>query len=326
MLEPEFEILKLLNERSSVSQRMISKRIGVSLGKVNSLIKELSLSGYIIKESNDKLIEYKVTDIGMKLLSDNIHKAKLIRLEIHEPSNVRVKTAVILAAGKRKDFNIPVPLLEIYEFKLIYRTIDMLIRNGIKKIIIIVGYKSELFNSVKENYSNVEIVVNEEYKKTGTMQSIANANCVIKEDFILIEGDLIFEEYALKKLIENNIRDCILLTKKSGSGDETFVELRDGYLFKIAKDIHQLNNIHGEVVGITKISYKLFKLMLEEFSNNTNSYINYEYTLLDVARNYNVGFIRLDDLVWGEIDTKEQYEIIKEDIFPKIREKEEREL
>lgn len=318
MLETEFEVLKLLNENSSVSQRMISKMVGVSLGKANSLIKELVNKNYIIKQIGEGGIDYKVTSEGMKVLKENIHKAKMLRINIHEDFDFEVKEAVILAAGKRSDFDIPVSLLDIGDITLIDRTINILKNNGIEKIVIISGYKNELFDSLKAKYSNIHIVVNDNYVNTGTMASVVSAKDVIENDFILIESDLIFEERAISELKKNSNRDCILLSKVSGSNDEAFVEIRDGYLFKIAKDIHQLNSIHGEVVGITKISYKLFNLMLEEYNRNTNPYINYEYTLLDVARNYNVGYIRIDDLIWGEIDTIEQYDKMINITYPKI--------
>ena len=49
-----------------------------------------------------------------------------------------------------------------------------------------------------------------------------------------------------------------LFTNESGSGDEAFVEIRDNHLFKMSKDIHQFNRIDGEMIGLTKISYKLY--------------------------------------------------------------------
>lgn len=324
MLEPEFKILKMLNESSNISQRKMSKEVGVSLGKVNSILKKLSLEGYIFKNVTDKGIEYKVTDCGMDLLKNNLQETKSIRLQIHHSSNVKVKEAVILAAGNRIEFDAPVSLLNIKDFNLIERTIKLLKKSNIEKVILIAGYKSELFDYLKERNKDIEIIVNKEYSKSGTMKSLSVAKDVIKNDFILIESDLIYEEQALSELISSKERDCILLTNVSGSGDEAFVELRDGYLFKISKDIHQLNKIDGEVVGITKISYKLFNLMIEEFEKSSSLYINYEYTLLDVARNYNIGFTRINNLVWGEIDTTTQYEIVKEKIYPKILEKEER--
>lgn len=318
MLEPEFEILKLLNENPLISQRNISKKIGASLGKVNSVLKKFALEGYIFKNEADKRIEYRVTDLGMNLLKNNLQETKRIRLQIHNSSGVKVKEAIILAAGNRVDFDIPVSLLDIKKFNLIDRTIKLLKKSNIERIILIAGYKSELFDYLKEENKDIEIIVNNEYYKSGTMKSLSIAKGIIKNDFLLIESDLIYEERALNKLINSKERDCILLTDVSGSGDEALVELRDGYLFKIAKDIHQLNKIDGEVVGITKISYKLFDLMIEEFEKNSNSYINYEYTLLDVARSYDVGFTRIDNLVWGEIDTIEQYKIVREKIYPKI--------
>ena len=55
---------------------------------------------------------------------------------------------------------------------------------------------------------------------------------------------------------------------------------------------------------------------------NINPYMNYEYTMLDVARNYKVGYEKINDLVWGEIDNKDQYEKVKKHIIPMIRRKE----
>ena len=138
----------------------------------------------------------------------------------------------------------------------------------------------------------------------------------------IVENDMIFEDRVIEKLINNKNRDCIVLTTESGSGDEAFVEIRDGYLYKMSKDIHQFNRIDGEMIGVSKISYKLFELMLKEFASNENPYINYEYTMLDVARNYNVGYLKINDLIWGEIDNDEQYERVKKYIYPIIKRKE----
>lgn len=93
----------------------------------------------------------------------------------------------------------------------------------------------------------------------------------IDDDFLLIENDLIFEKRAIKELAESLNRDCILFTNESGSGDEAFVEIRDNHLFKMSKDIHQFNRIDGEMIGLTKISHKLYTMMLEEFKRECKS-------------------------------------------------------
>ncbi|NFF80759.1 winged helix-turn-helix transcriptional regulator [Clostridium botulinum] len=322
MLEDRLEILKILNNNFNINQRELSKRTNISLGKVNSILKEFTLDGTIERVINNRGILYRVTEKGMKILEENLASAKNTRLKIHEENNKSVKEAVILAAGRARDFGKPVGMLEIEDFKLIDRTLNILKENGINKITIITGYESACYEEYFKNNKNINLVKSDKYKWTGTMYSLSLAREYVKDDFLLIENDLIFEKRAIKELIESNSRDCILLTNESGSGDEAFVEIRNNHLFKMSKDIHQFNRIDGEMIGITKVSHKLYQMMLEEFKDNINPYLNYEYVLLDVTRDYNIGFVKIDDLAWGDADTKKEYENILNHLYPTIRRRE----
>ena len=322
MLEDRLEILKILNENFNINQRELAKRANMSLGKVNSILKEFTEDNFIDRIVNNRGILYKVTDKGMKFLEENIANAKNTRLKLHEEEKKVVKQAVILAAGKADQFGKPVGLLEIEDFKLIDRTLSILKENGITKVVIVTGYKSELFEEYFKNSKNIKLVKSDIYKWTGTMHSLSLAAKYIDDDFLLIENDLIFEKRAITELVESPNRDCILFTNESGSGDEAFVEIRDNHLYKMSKDIHQFNRIDGEMIGLTKISYKLYKMMLDEFKENVNPYLNYEYVLLDVARDYNIGFVKIDDLSWGDADTEKEYEKIKNHLYPTIRRRE----
>lgn len=322
MLEDRLEVLKTLNDNFNINQRELAKRTNMSLGKINSVLKEFTEDGFIDRIENNRGILYKVTDKGMKFLEENLVSAKNTRLKLHEEEKKTVKQAVILAAGRADDFGKPVGMLDIQDFKLIDRTIGILKENGITKIVIVTGYKSEEYEEYFKNSKNVKLVKSDIYKWTGTMHSLSLAKEYVDDDFLLIENDLVFEKRAIKELVESPERDCILFTNESGSGDEAFVEIRDNHLFKMSKDIHQFNKIDGEMIGITKISYKLYQMMLEEFKGNVNPYLNYEYVLLDVARNYNIGFVKIDDLAWGDADTLKEYEKIKNHLYPTIRRRE----
>lgn len=322
MLEDRLEVLKTLNDNFNINQRELAKRTNMSLGKINSVLKEFTEDGFIDRIENNRGILYKVTDKGMKFLEENIVSAKNTRLKLHEEEKKTVKQAVILAAGKADDFGKPVGMLDIQDFKLIDRTLGILKENGITKIVIVTGYKSEEYEEYFKNSKNVKLVKSDIYKWTGTMHSLSLAKEYVDDDFLLIENDLVFEKRAIKELVESPERDCILFTNESGSGDEAFVEIRDNHLFKMSKDIHQFNRIDGEMIGITKVSYKLYQMMLEEFKGNVNPYLNYEYVLLDVARNYNIGFVKIDDLAWGDADTLKEYEKIKNHLYPTIRRRE----
>lgn len=322
MLEDRLEVLKTLNENFNINQRELAKRTNMSLGKINSILKEFTIDGFIDRITNNKGTLYKVTQKGMKILEESIANAKNTRLKLHEEQKKIVKQAVILAAGRSEAFGKPTGMLNIEDFKLIDRTMTILKENGITKIVIVTGYESKYYEEYFKNSKNVKLVKSDKYKWTGTMHSLSLAKKYITDDFLLIENDLIFESRAIRELCESEDRDCVLITNESGSGDEAFVEIRDNHLYKMSKDIHQFNRIDGEMIGLTKISYKLYKMMLEEFKENVNPYLNYEYVLLDVGRNYNIGYVKIDDLAWGDVDSLKEYEKIKNHLYPTIRRRE----
>ena len=112
-----------------------------------------------------------------------------------------MKTAVILAARKEQDCEIPYPLLPFdKEDTLLGRSIGILRELGICKILIVVGYQAELFKVFEAN--DVQIVVNHNYEFTSSMGSLAMVKDLIDEDFLLIEGDTFYEKKVLKQLSE----------------------------------------------------------------------------------------------------------------------------
>lgn len=265
--------------------------------------------------------EYKITKRGFEELEERIKENKLEKISINNDENKKIKQAVILAAGEKQIFKKPVSFLDLEDGKIIDRFINILKLNGIEKIVIVTGYKSEYFEEYVKD-KNIILVKNEKYKWTGTMHSLAMVKDVINDDFILLENDMIFEEIAIEQILKDKNRNCMMITSESGSGDEALVEIRDGYVYKMSKDIHQFNKIDGEMIGISKISYELFNKMLELFKDNKNPYLNYEYALMDIARDYKVGYIKPDNLVWTEIDIQEHYERAIKYIYPKLKRKE----
>ena len=320
MFESNFKILKELKKNNLVTQRELSKNIGVSLGKVNSILKEFSDFGYINKLMDGKKIRYEITEMGEKVLLEGLNLVMKTKLSINEENErkTKLKEAVILAAGRQKDFKRPICTLERGNETILERIIKILTNFGIEKIIIITGFERKYITDIIKKYENVIEVYNDKYYNSGTMKSLFCAKNIVSDDFILIESDLIFEERAVRKVLDNDLRDCLLITDVNEIGDEAFVEIRNSYLYKISKDIHEFNRIDGEFIGITKISLKLYNLMVKEFELNENDLVNYEYILLDVSRKYDINYVKLKNLIWGEVDNLKQYEKIKEDILPLI--------
>ena len=319
-MEGIFNLLKKINKNPGINQRALSTQCDISLGKVNSLIEDLEFNNFITKEVRGREHRYFIDVKGLEYLEKRLKDNKDTQLKLHKDEDRSVNKAVILLAGRNKNFNIPVSLLKITDITVIERIIETLNKNGISDIILVVGYKSEL---IKEKLGNsVTIVENIDYKWTGTMASLSKVEEYIKDDFLLIEGDIVIEESGIKEIINHKMRDCILITTESGSGDEGFVEIKDNRVYKISKDIAQLNKIDGEMIGISKISYEFYSKMMELYRENKNPYMNYEYMMLDVSKIYSLGYIKLDNLLWHEIDTLDHYNYVTSKLLDKIKKKE----
>lgn len=304
--------LKILKDNNEITQRSLSKNIDVSLGTVNNIIKKLEKGSFIIREIKNNKYFYRVTDKGLKEIYNN-----------------SVKLAVILAAGLGSRLNsvtgdnFPKGLLNVEGKSLVERSIDNLFKNGIEKVIIVTGHLNNYYDELSKKYENVITIKNNNYASTGSMSSLAVAKDLIDEDFILLESDLIYEEDAIKRLQYTHLKDCVLLSGKTNSGDEVYIEVRDDNIYKVSKDKHGLNSIYGELVGIVKISTELLKRMIKEYEKNTNPQYHYEYAIEDAAKGYIVGYEKVDDLIWAEIDDENHLKRVLDKVIPRLRDKNE---
>lgn len=232
-----------------------------------------------------------------------------------------MKTAVILSARKDKDTEIPYPLKPYYENScLIDRTIEALTALSYDNILLIVGGQAQLYQRYASE--TVRLVLNPDFKFTSSMGSLAMAAPYIKDDFLLVEGDTFYEYKVLKELSETKNENCFAITEESGSGDEAFVETRSGYITKISKDRHQICNFEGELLGIVKISKHSFDRMMNKWKNSNNPYLNYEYLLFDSTDVLDRPYIKFTNLIWGDVDCEEDFNKLRNYIYPKLRRKE----
>lgn len=232
-----------------------------------------------------------------------------------------MRTAVILAARKEYDTHIPYPLQPVLSGKsLLDRTLGILEDLEFSNIIIVAGYKAELFSKYESD--TVHIVVNKNYQFTASMGSLAVVAPFIEEDFLLIEGDVFYERCVLEELCKTRYENCLAVTEESGNGDEAFVETKNNFVRKISKDRHQLLHYNGELLGLSKISKESFRRMVILWEQSTNPLVNYEYVFFDVTETVDRPFIYFKNLIWGEVDNKADYEKLKNYTSPKLRRKE----
>lgn len=238
---------------------------------------------------------------------------------------LKIETAVILAAGMgtrlRSVTNnmIPKGFLEVEGEGLVNRSIRKLREVGIKKIYIVTGHLNEYYDELAKNNHDIETFNNSRFKDTGSMASLAVLKDVIKEDFILLESDLIYEKKALIEAINHKGDSCVLLSGKTNSGDEVYIEVKDGNISNITKNKEEVSKVFGELVGVSKISLRVFKEMIKANGRSNIKQYHYENALMDSAKNIKVGYKKIEELIWAEIDDESHLNRVKKEIVPKLK-------
>jgi len=243
---------------------------------------------------------------------------------------MRIKTAVILAAGmgtRLKELGQlqPKGFLKLGEKTIIEESINRLSQSGIERIIIVTGHLSEFYEKFQEWQSPEIIAVrNPKYANSGSMYSLYCARELIDDNFLLLESDLIYEQRALETVLNFPEDNVILLSGPTDAGDEVYVATSGKTIVAMSKDKSKLSSpVAGELVGISKISQPLFKIMLErakiKFANSLK--VDYETdALVDSAQSYPVYYTVVEDLLWSEIDDRQHLVRAKEKIYPAIQE------
>lgn len=232
-----------------------------------------------------------------------------------------MKTAVVLAARKERDSEVPYPLLPFEkEVCLLGRTLQVLRDFGFSQIYVVVGYQSDRF--LQYEADDVKLVINHDYEFTSSMGSLALVKDYIHEDFLLIEGDTFYERDVIRKLTAIPFGNCLVMTEESGSGDECFVETRSGFVTKITKDRHRVTRFEGEMLGVSRISYGTFQKIIDVWEHSENPYLNYEYLFMDVTEAIDRPVLHFPNLIWGEVDNLKDFKRLKNEIYPRLRRKE----
>jgi 2-aminoethylphosphonate-pyruvate transaminase len=236
-----------------------------------------------------------------------------------------VQQAVILAAGLgsrlRNTFNNrPKGFLSIGKKPIIEESIAKLVRAGITDIVIVTGFCHEFYDQLSEKYPFVRTIINPDYATTGSMLSLCTASELINNDFLLLESDLIYEYNALQTLQNYHLDNCILLSGKTGSGDEVYVGINDDKIVNMSKCRGDIKCLGGELVGISKISLELYKQMIDIAPEKCkqNSQYQYEDCLTDLSNNAAIYYQCIENLAWIEIDDENHLNKAHKIIYPLV--------
>jgi UDP-N-acetylglucosamine diphosphorylase/glucosamine-1-phosphate N-acetyltransferase len=143
--------------------------------------------------------------------------------------------AVILAAGEGKRVrpltrSRPKALLPVANRPIIEYIIEALLKNGIRDIIVVVGYRKEQVTRFL-NQLEVPVSVVIQNKQLGTAHALKCAESLITGDFILLSGDNYIDPHSIGRIKE--IKNAMLVKEHPSPSNFGVVLLKDGLVTRI---------------------------------------------------------------------------------------------
>lgn len=236
--------------------------------------------------------------------------------------------ALILAAGMgrrlgEKTKNNTKCMVEVNGVKLIDRVLSQLKSLNIDRVVIVTGYcRESLMEHVGDSYQGIPIhwVVNPIYDKTNNIYSLALAKDeLVKDDTLLIESDLIFEDDLLQMAFSSSYPNVALVAKYETWMDGTMVcvDEQNNITNFVPKQAFTYDNVDSyyKTVNIYKFSREfsqgVYVPFLEAYCAVMGNNEYYEQvlrviTLLDGA---NLKALPIGNKRWYEIDDIQDLDI-----------------
>lgn len=121
----------------------------------------------------------------------------------------RIERAIIMAAGKGERMHpltekTPKPLIRVRGKRMIETVIEALHVNGIYEIYVVVGYKKEQFEPLKEEFPGVTLIENPYYDTCNNISSLYAAREHLKDCMILDGDQIIYDPKVLAPEFEKS--------------------------------------------------------------------------------------------------------------------------
>jgi choline kinase len=242
---------------------------------------------------------------------------------------VSIDTAVILAAGfgsRIPEFSkhSPKGFISVGGQPIVERSVDILVRHGVRRIIIGTGYRAMDYAGLAKRYPNIRIecVHNADYADSGSLETLLRCTENLDCDFLSLESDLLYDSRMIEHILHSTYSNVILASGETCSGDEVYIETNDrSELVNLSKDPSTLSHIDAELVGICKLTAETphaLKQWLAQAGLARPAQLHYEEGLVGIAGRVSLHVDKVD-MPWTEIDTLEHLERADKLIWPRIQ-------
>ncbi len=235
--------------------------------------------------------------------------------------------AIILAAGRGTRLQplteeLPKGLLPIADKPILGYSLDSISAVGIKDVYIVTGFQSEkLMNAIGCKWNGVCIHYVRDSDPVGSMGSLYATRNIPLDGAVVLESDLLYHPSVLQLVVDEPFPNVMLAAPCSGSGDEVYICVdAKKNLVGLGKKLEGKDQAIGELVGITKVSREFLGASHRQYEAESASGVknrHYEEVFQSVVGNIPMRVL-LRSMPWIEIDTQQDYDRAKEQVFPRL--------
>ncbi|GLQ29659.1 phosphocholine cytidylyltransferase family protein [Litoribrevibacter albus] len=235
------------------------------------------------------------------------------------PNSTPISTAVLLAAGcgtrlQPLTLSAPKCLTPVAGETILHRLIQHLRTHGITRLVVVIGYRGDQVQRYLLEHASdlkLEFVVNEDYQTTNNIYSLWLAKKHIRDAFILLESDLVFESSMLADLLTP---DRIAVSSPLPWMNGTMLEVDDqshAKRFHLGKNLTE--NRLFKTVNICSLSYESWTKVaarMDEYVSDEklNEYYEAVFAALVDEGALDFEVVKFRNNRWYEIDTLEDLE------------------
>ncbi|MBM3294477.1 MAG: phosphocholine cytidylyltransferase family protein [Candidatus Aminicenantes bacterium] len=153
----------------------------------------------------------------------------------------------------------PKCLLRLSGRTILDRCLDDFQAAGVEEIVLVAGYRRDLVERfiADRAASGVSIIVNDRFAETNTACSLNLALRVLDSDFLLANGDVLFDRTILEDLARHPAANCVAVDADIPlEAEEVKVIGRDGWVVDIGKHLAPRTCL-GEAIGLYKIAREI---------------------------------------------------------------------